>query len=388
MSSWIRVDPARTRGSRIENQITISPDLAQYFNGLRFYVDFDEEIDAGPGILNIPAVASLITTAWLTGSQLEVGKLDSTYFENIRKLRSIYEGFYPGLIRGPGLVAESTPTIETQGDGLALFFSGGLDSTYSLFQLLERRPRLITVGGFDAHLDRAGDAETWRSWKRQFSLFSDNEGLKINFIRTNSRAILDEIAVDHEYRDRLPFAFWDSLRHAPLLLGLVAPLSMGRFHELVISASRTPARPPGAKYPYSSTPITDKANAWAGLRVTHFGEIFRHEKVRALLEVLREGRIKFRSCWKPIPGNCSNCHKCLRLIAMLIAEGVDPNHVGFDVDDLTLGRIWQKSSTWDWPRRRHHWTAWLNDLPADVPDLYRIREFIKWMQEFRINSRW
>ncbi len=389
MSSWIRIEPPRLRGSRLENRIATSPDLDGFFNTKNFYVDYDEKIQASPGILNIPAVSSLITLAWLTGAELEVAEIDTTFSESIRELRTIYESFYPGLLTGPGLIAESTPVIAPQGDGLTLLFSGGLDSTYSLFKSRPRHPRLLMVGGFDMNMDHPSDEGIWQKWKQVYGEFAEREEFTINFIRTNSRAILNEIAVDVDHGDRTSLKFWDALRHAPLLIGLAAPLSMGRFDELMISASRTPRRPPGPRFPYSSTPPSDESIAWAGLNVEHYGQVHRHEKVRALRELLKAGRIHFKSCWQLLEEfNCSSCHKCLRLIAMLLAEGVDPNTCGFDVDDLTLGRIWQKSSSWDWSRRRHHWSAWLDDLPAEIPDHHRIREFITWIQVFRQVARW
>lgn len=417
MNKWIEIGDPILKGNRIENEITSSEDMQKYLKYSTFYAEYDEEIEWNPRILNIPAVSCLITLAWLTDSELRVGEIDPRFILSMEELHREYKKMYPGVLGGKLTVKRIEPmnpmeeeipqkpisifqrirdllkriihiTPKEQSDlkksGLALFFSGGLDSTYSLYQLKERGPRLIMVGGFDVYMDRPRDEAIWKKWKTIYGEYAEREGLTINFIRTNSRACIKEGQVNLTYRNKLKLAFWDALRHAPLLIGLAAPLSVGRFNELVISASRTPEQPT-TLLPYSSAPNTDEKVAWADLKVTHYGQIHRYEKVNALLEPLREGKIIFKTCYKLCLNlNCSICEKCGRVITFLLAEGIDPNTCGFTVNDDTLKEIrkgFEKFIKWNY-RMQIHWLPWIKDLPDEVPDLYGIREFVEWMRDF------
>lgn len=381
MNEWIRIENAVLRGNRVENEIALSKGLVKYFKYNAFYAEYDEELQWIPSILNIPAVSCLITLAWLTGATLYVEELDYAFVESMKLLRREYDKMYPEVLSG-NLWVKTVHKNKSNVSGLALFFSGGLDSTYSLYQLRESSPRLIMVGGFDFYMDNSQDELIWKKWKETYGEFAEKEELKINFIRTNSRACVIESLVNGEYRNKLKLTFWDAIRHAPLLIGLAAPLSIGRFDELVIAASRTYEHPT-TMLPYSSAPNTDEKIAWATLRVIHHGRIHRYEKVRGLLEPLRDGRITLNTCYKPIPEfNCSECEKCGKVITFLLAEGIDPNTCGFEVDENTLGKIkreFEKYLKWNY-RMQLHWVPWKNDLPDEVPNLYGIKEFVEWIR--------
>ena len=384
MSKWIKIGDPTLKGNKVENKITSSDGMRKYLKYSTFYAKYDEELEWNPSILNIPAVASLITLAWLTGAVIKVNDLDKKFADSMKLLYDEYNGMYPEALPGQ-LRVKRAHVNKSDADGLALFFSGGLDSTYSLYRLRDKSPRLIMIGGFDVYMDKPRDEAIWKKWKKTYGEFAEREGLKLNFIRTNSRALIREHAVDYNHRNKLKLSFWDALRHAPLLIGLAAPLSKGRFNKLVISASRTPEQPT-TKLPYSSAPNTDEKVAWADLKVTHYGQIHRYEKIKALLDPLRAGRITFKTCFKLHPDlNCSHCEKCGRVIAFLLAEGVDPNTCGFHVDDDTLKEIrrrFEKFIKWNY-RMKLHWVPWIKDLPEEVPDLYGIREFVTWMRDFK-----
>lgn len=384
MSSWIKIGDPVLKGNKIENRITASDDMRTYLKYPIFYAEYDEKINFNPSILNIPAVSSLITLAWLTGTELRVGDLDKRFAKSMRLLYGEYNKMYPRVLTGQ-LRVKRVHENRSDTKGLALFFSGGLDSTYSLYQLKERIPRLIMIGGFDFYMDNPRDMPIWEKWKKIYGAFAEREGLKLNFIRTNSRACVKENFVNYGHRNKLKLAFWDALRHAPLLIGLAAPLSMRRFDELIISASRT-SEHPTTILPYSSAPNTDEKIAWAGLKVVHYGQIHRYEKVRGLLEPLREGKIIFRTCFKlRLDLNCSECEKCGRGIASLLVEGINPNTCGFQVDENTLKKIrrkFEKFIKWNY-RMQLHWLPWINDLPDEIPYLYGIKEFVEWMRNFK-----
>ena len=123
-------------------------------------------------------------------------------------------------------------------------------------------------------------------------------------------------------------------------------------------------------------------------KVVHYGEVYRHEKINALEEPLRRGEITLRVCYKPILDgwNCNICEKCARIICFLIALGIDPNTCGFEVDDKTLERVkvsFKKNYGWK-GRMKFHWLSWINSLTGEVPDKFKLREFIEWLRELEI----
>jgi hypothetical protein len=52
------------------------------------------------------------------------------------------------------------------------------------------------------------------------------------------------------------------------------------------------------------------------------------------------GSLTVRSCFNDTTGqNCSECEKCRRTILGLCTEGIDPNTVGYDVDQSTFESV-------------------------------------------------
>lgn len=365
------------KGNRIENKLTVSEGLEKYFRHKLFYVQYDEEIQWNPSILNIPAVTSLITFAWLAGAELRVNDLDEVFAQNMKLLYREFNKMHRGALSGR-LVVKRAWENENDDDGLALFFSGGLDSTYSLYELMDQSPRLIMVRGFDYYMDRPKDEAVWRRWKKTYGAFAKKKGLTINFVETNSRACLREEIIDYDFKHLTTRNFWGAFHHGPLLIGLGAPLSMGRFNRLVISASRLPETPITLN-PYSSASNTDVRVAWTGMETIHFGQINRYEKVNALAEHLKTGEITIRTCWKAGTGewNCSICEKCGRVLVFMLTAGVDPNICGFKFTDETLGLIKEKlknSKEW-WLRAKLHWHPWVESL-EEIPNIPGLVELI------------
>ncbi len=118
----------------------------------------------------------------------------------------------------------------------------------------------------------------------------------------------------------------------------------------------------------------------------HTGAENRHMKIRALLEPSRTRQIFLRTCPNASElFNCSECIKDLRAIAMIAAEGQDPNNWGYRVDEKTLEEGFELiARQHDWTsRRRFHWMAWIRDLPPSVTlNLYGVNDFARKMRAY------
>ena len=100
-----------------------------------------------------------------------------------------YKRMYPGLPFRTRLLADRLVNNKYASNETALLFSGGLDSTYSLFSNIALNPRLIMIfGTSDIPISNVAFQKTL---KREYSAFAEREGLTLNFVRTNALEILD-----------------------------------------------------------------------------------------------------------------------------------------------------------------------------------------------------
>lgn len=97
-----------------------------------------------------------------------------------------------------------------------------------------------------------------------------------------------------------------------------------------------------------------------------------------------------RVCWEwVLSRNCGNCEKCFRTIAGLVAEGVDPNHCNFNVNEATFpymmdcfvkGRVGlddMQICLWEDIQQR---------IPERIDtDINGSREFLEWLREYDLS---
>jgi hypothetical protein len=352
----ISVDSSLTSRT-LESRITTSRDLRKYFRHLAFFSSYDTDIAKSSSILNIPVLSTVLPLAWITGADVYVDEVDRTFAESMDALQREYKKMYPGVPFKTRLIAGELVSNTYSSDKTALLFSGGLDSAYSLFSNMTLKPILVMIfGAADVPISNVSFQGTL---EREYSDFSERDGLVIDFIRTNALEILDVRRVDHlfwRFQRRYQGGYWNGMGYSLGHIGQVAPLSIGRFSRLIVAGAldRTKAHDDRTKreYPDASYPSTDEKIMWSNMRVKHDASILRHQKASALKEFLIAHRLKLRPCGhasdlysrKPQSPhlsalNCSQCPKCLRTIAELALAGVDPNECGFCADRSTFNRM-------------------------------------------------
>jgi len=328
----------------VTSHIMVSKDLKKYFKCFSFFSKYDEEIQNSDSIINIPVLSIVLPFAWITGSDVYVDELDKTFTEAMFLVQNEYKKVYPKAPFKTKLVVNTLIENDYTSDETGLLFSGGLDSTYSLFSNIALNPRLIMLFGTDIPLSNIPFQD---NVKTEYSNFAEREGLKINFVYTNALEILNHGRLNHlwwNYQGRHEGDFWNGIGYSLGHIGQVAPLSIGRFKQLFFAATRTVSEK--RKYPDASLIDTDEKIAWANLHVRHDGCLQRHEKVLWLRKLLMNKRIKLRVCWSDPKYllhkgvmNCNQCEKCLRTIASLAIAKVDLGRCGFRIDDLTFNLI-------------------------------------------------
>ncbi len=229
--------------------------------------------------------------------------VDATFRASLATIQEIYrcwdQGLRPAVIQAPLASAASTPG----GNGVAAFFSGGVDSFYTLLKHEQEITDLVFVHGFDVAL---ADSRLRRKASAMVRDVAEHFGKNLIEIETNIRELLDA-CVD-----------WGERGHGAALAA-VGHLLSARIRRLYIPATHTYAD----LIPWGSHPILDPLWSSGHLTVVHDGcEATRPQKI-ALLATQDIALRNLRVCWEN-PGsevNCGRCEKCLRTMINLQING-------------------------------------------------------------------
>ena len=196
----------------------------------------------------------------------------------------------------------------------AVFLSGGLDSLFAVAQNRERYPRdhpasfrdAVVVEGyiFEPTGGSPRAADYWRRTQQATSAFAEAAGLDPIYVRTNLRALEDDIG------------FFAAKSHSAVLA------SAGHFLSRRISSAAVAADLDVPKLrPWGSHPVLDVLYSGSALAVLHEGietsRIGKAGRVAAWpaalssLMVCTEGPLASGSL------NCGRCEKCVRTLAAL-----------------------------------------------------------------------
>ena len=377
-------------GQRLTSTVTVPKGLRKYFNSFRLFAHYNAQLRADMSILNIPLVSTVLPLAWLTGTDVHVEKLDKKYVEAMNAIKHEFKQMYPRGKFTTKINVDNLVENNTQSQGTAMLFSGGVDSTYSLIRNMGLKPKLIMFFGVVGYQLDPSYKKHNQLVRKTYSDFAKREGLDINFVDTNTSSILNDSRIAHDFHRILRGnPLWDSLQLPLVLLGLPAPLSIGRFNRLLI-ADDASLTYDFEKYPYASQIRINEKFAWADLRVIHDGYVHRYSKTGLIKEYLKKHKYRLRVCNDPPLDrlNCSTCEKCSRTIVPLVLEGVDPNNCGFKVNRSTFESMrsnLKKTKFEGW--REVRWKEAQNLIPCETEtDLCGSQDFFMWLRNLDIDS--
>jgi hypothetical protein len=377
-------------GHKLTNTVTVPKGLGKYFNSSRLFAYYDAQPRADMSILNIPLVSTVLPLAWLTGTDVHVEKLDKKYVEAMNAIKNEFKQIFPRGKFTAKINVDDLVENKTQSQGTALLFSGGVDSTYSLIRNISLKPRLILFEGVVGYQVDPSYKKHNQLVRKTYSDFAKREGLDINFVETNTCQILNDGRITHDFHKILRGnKLWDSLQLPLVILGLPAPLSIGRFNRLLNAADSSPTADYD-QYPYASQPRINEKFAWADLRVIHDGYVDRFSKTSLINEYLEKHEYRLRVCNDPPLDrlNCSVCEKCSRTIVPLVLEGIDPNNCGFEVNRSTFEAMrhnLEKKKFEGWLGRR--WKKMQNLIPREMEtNLWGSRDFFMWLRNLNIDA--
>jgi hypothetical protein len=228
--------------------------------------------------------------------------IDRLWRENSGRLVEILHGWWRYPAWAPESVAgESAEQAGGFRSGVALLFSAGADSFYSLLRSGETPDRLVSVHGFDVTLE---DTERMAAVEQTLRAVGAERGLRTVLIRTNVRS-----------HPSFASAPWERAHGGALVaIGHVMGATVS---ELLVSSSI--AR--GRERSWGSHWRTDHLYSSSRVRIRQIGsELRRVEKIPHLVnEPLVHQHL--RVCWenRNPTGNCSRCAKCV-MTRLILAD--------------------------------------------------------------------
>jgi hypothetical protein len=289
----------------------------------------------GPlGGLGDALAVGLLTPAMFEREALIVdAPLSKPLLDNLARAQEILSCWFDYL----SAIAVSASGIDDQicatpsGMGVGCFFTGGVDSWYSLLKNEPRITHLVLVRGFDIGLDNEA---LWRKTHATVAFVAQRLGKRLIACETNLREIADKRRA--LWGRRHDGDFWGQCLHGAALAS-VGLMLRHDINEMIIGATHSYRQ----IRPWGSSPLLDPLWSSGPVRVMHDGcEAGRIEKTRAIaqcdlaLETLRV-------CYHDSGAyNCGRCEKCVRTMLALRTCGALDRARTFP-EGLSLSRVRQ-----------------------------------------------
>lgn len=309
-----------------------------------FYIEYPSQYDISCvpiAILTVPFVASMLSVSMLLNIGIEVEELDKAFAESLNNIKKVYKRMYPYLNLNFEVSIHKIVECQYPVSGKSLFFTGGVDVTSALIEVLNNRPMLINIWGGDIN---SADRDSFIALQQYFDKISTDLNVKYLFIKSNCREIFNEQKVTKNLAFKLlPWknhGWWASIAHILSMSALMAPLSyMEKIGIHYVGSS------------YDAKGKTFDANNDALLGAIKFGPcrlvpvdsyMERCSKVKKIIDFVNCYKIpiSLKVCWhRKASVNCSHCEKCYRTILDIYANHGDPNKLGFSVNEHTYTEI-------------------------------------------------
>ncbi|HEC12979.1 MAG TPA: hypothetical protein ENI80_06960 [Acidiferrobacteraceae bacterium] len=244
-----------------------------------------------------------------TGIRLEDCEADALFLASLPELMGIYSLWEAGAgkIDISNLMPTSRDSRETNRVGV--FFTGGVDSFYTLLKNRDEIDDVIFVHGFDVNL---GDVEHRNRVSRLVNRVGGELGVNVIEIETNLRSLLDR------------YVSWNMAHGAAM--AAVAHLLSPLFSRIYIASSFSY----DMIFNWGSHPLLDPLWSSGTLQLIHHGcETKRVDKVAYISAydiVMKNLRVCYKNLSYPKGGhdwgyNCGVCEKCLRTMTALRVAG-------------------------------------------------------------------
>lgn len=301
-----------------------------------YFIEFGFDIEGIPdSILTVPFLANLIPVVWVYDAQIEMNEIDGDFLMCLDEVKRSYSEMYPemdfkGKIIVNKIVFNNIKNIKNES---MLFFSGGVDSFYSLINLYKESPLLCTLWGSDIFFQ---DKEGWENVKSQVVKTAQEFELSYTFVKTSFRSILDYDILNINFAKPNHENWWHGFQHGIAIIAHAAPIAY-HFGIRRINLAATASMKSKEDFICASTPVIDNNIKFCGCNCLSEGfESSRNDKIRKICRFSESAhkKITLRVCWEQRNGNnCCVCEKCTRTYMAILSEGYNPEEYGFNLSD-------------------------------------------------------
>lgn len=332
MRNSIVIDSPVIMGNRINYTYHISGEWKEAFlPDKEFFVEYSCDISSVPeSIAVVPLLSNLLPVAWVYDAEIIVPSCDRDFYESIVMFKQGYKDMYPMLEFNGKVTADNLEkNVVSKQDGVAAFFSGGVDAFNTLTQHADEKPTLLTLWGADVKL---GDVEGWNRVQKHVEETADSFDVDFVTVRSAFRQIINERVLTEKVA-KSGDGWWHGFQHGLGIYSHAAPVAYSLGLKTIYFASSFTAADKG-KVTCASDPTIDNFVRFCGAHIVHDGyEFDRQMKVHNITSFSKSTgkKIPLRVCWESEGGsNCCHCEKCFRTILAVYAEGENPNDYGFE----------------------------------------------------------
>lgn len=341
MKNRIIIDMPVISGHRIIYNYIVEGEWERAFKlDEEFYIEYSCDISSVPsGVAVVPLLANLLPMAWIYDAEIIVPVCDDDFYKSIPEFKKGYIEMYPMMQFGGKLtVAELQKNAPKTQNGVAAFFSGGVDAFNTLTQHADEKPTLLTIWGADVTFE---DTIGWKNVKDHLKHTTEEFDLDYVIIKSCFRRFLNEGVLSDQVKNSGD-GWWHGFQHGLGIISHAAPVAYVLGKGVVYIASSFTAAEKG-KVTCASDPAIDNYIRFCSARVKHDGyEFNRQMKIHNIVEYSRSNKrkIPLRVCWISKGGtNCCNCEKCWRTILGVFAEGENPQKYGFVYSHRQLRKL-------------------------------------------------
>lgn len=260
-----------------------------------------------------PFLAAALLLASRLGAPLRAhGAASPRLLSNLPRILEVFHNWDRGYHQIP-IAARAGMSAEPARAATACFFSGGVDSFYTLLKHQHDIATIILIHGFDISLE---NVELRKLVSQRIQHIATSLGKTLIEVETNVKQL------------REPHVSWEDYHGAALAsVGLALAPHCNRVY---IAASRSYAD----LSPWGSHPMIDPLWSTERVAIVHDGcEAMRLEKTQRIVDSAVVRRT-LRVCWESPNGeyNCGRCRKCLFAKARLRAIGALERMSTFDAD--------------------------------------------------------
>jgi hypothetical protein len=261
---------------------------------------------------------ALLPFAFESGHNLKIdASVDAVLLQNTEALQRIWSDWFPGRKPVRILAKTATPHPPAGGRGTGCFFTGGVDSFFTVLHRPAAVDALIYVWGCDIPLSKpAAFAGKVKSLDRIAAQLK-KEALPM---ATNLR------------ETRAGKVDWGLRLHGPAL-GAAGFLLGPRLDHILISGTHSP----GNFFPWGSHPLTTPLMSTSTLGLSDYGSDFSRFDKTAFIADSAIALENLHVCWKGGDDrNCGKCGKCYALLATLELLGRRSLAATFQPPDFSL----------------------------------------------------